>query len=372
MENKIKNSFSEELRFLFETMCKELVDLKLSQLELVNLFCILCHFIIDSATNKCQLDEDVERELTDPDEEDGFSVRISIFEGIDKLIEKRDTFNIPDDIVQNFNKMKNSLLYKYEMPYFIKYFDGNDCLINVLNTYSLKYNFPQSRYEIRFFYDSLSQYLKQNLIAKVFNNHRIKESNSEGWSIKTDDGLIKIEDAAYVWDIKEGAFRFVTKSGNWGFVLSDSHEIIYLPNNIIQMEDFNCFRARVLINDRNKNESFRVDGFWGYIDLRGNFVINETYEKASDFENNIATVSKINIVGEMGMDYCAKNPDSNLQIDVFGNITEESLKKRDEIIKEGEERRKRAKWNEMMSGCGMGDEEIIDAISNGNGDIFGY
>ena len=72
------------------------------------------------------------------------------------------------------------------------------------------------------------------------------------------------------------------------------------------------------------------------------------------------------------MDYCAKNPDSNLQIDVFGNITEESVMRRNEIIKDGEERRKKAEWNKMMYDSGMGDGEIIDAISNGNGDIFGY
>ena len=136
------------------------------------------------------------------------------------------------------------------------------------------------------------------------------------------------------------------------------------------MEDFSCFRARVLLNDENNKEI--NGGFWNYIDMRGNIVSKDYYIKASDFEDNTAMVSKINLSWEMGMSHCVKNPDSNLQIDVFGNLTEESVMRRDEIIKEGEEKKRKVDWDRMIYDGGISDEDIIDAISNGNGDIFGY
>ena len=367
-KQKVPFDFTEELKFLFELMCKELEDYNLSRLELINLFYTLCLLIIYSANKKYKLNEKVQDEQVGDDEYVG--LRLYSKRKIAKMIEENVKFDITKDIEHHFNSMKTSPFYKYKIPYFIRYFDNNNHLTNLLSNYSSKYSYPQTRYEVESFFAALRSSSTHKLLFPKGIEYRMKGSTSEGWSIKTYDGIIKIENAAYVWDEKEGAFRFVTQSGNWGFILQYSHEIIYLPKNIIQMEDFSCFRARVLLNDENNKEI--NGGFWNYIDMRGNIVSKDYYIKASDFEDNTAMVSKINLSWEMGMSHCVKNPDSNLQIDVFGNLTEESVMRRDEIIKEGEEKKRKVDWDRMIYDGGISDEDIIDAISNGNGDIFGY
>lgn len=364
--------FSKEMIFLFNIMSEELKEYNLTQLELLHLFHILRLFIIASSTTKYKLDEEIE-EMDENNESEGFRP----YSGTDpisrkkraEVIEKKEKFDITQDILERFSNWKSNPFYKYKLAYFFNYFDDNNHLLNVLNKYQSKYKYPQDRLEVDYYsnaYRLINKTLFPNGICC-----RVKNTDSEGWSLKSfNEELIKLEDAVYVWEEKEGAFRFITRKGIWGFALNYTHEIIYLPNNIIQMEDFSCFRARVLVS--NKNELYTTNVHWGYIDMRGNIVSKDEYESASDYVDNIATVSIANYAWEMGFSDCVKNPDANLEIDVFGNMTDETIKKREIIEEEGEKIRRNREWNKMMSDGGLSDDEIIEAISNGNGDIMGY
>ena len=358
-----KTDFNEELTFLFETMCKELKEYKLTLPELVNIFSLLCYIIYVSACGNY-----------------GWKSLKDLLYG------KYDFSSSPNILIEELKRTSKCGVEKYNLLYFLYYLGDKNHLNNITYSYLSSYNYPKwVLADIEGFKES---YLRGNYFKRLFNDHITERINntsySKGWSLRLCSGReIRLKDASFVWQSCEGAFRFVTQHGSWGFVNDYTFEVIDLPPNIIQMYDFRCYRSRVLICDNNKfsipsnnaiTEDFNPARLrWGYIDMRGKIISKKEYTNATDFDNFVATVSSSSLGWDFGgPNYGVKSPYSHYQIDVFENLTDKSKQEREDIYNEFEKRKNMAEFYKQQNEGGMDDDEIIGALSNGHGDIFGY
>lgn len=368
--NEHRTDYTKELRFLFNSICEEMKEYRLTYQELDCLFKQFIVFI-----------------LIDRHHKTANKILTGDFDFSKESIE---------ELIAEVRTLKSDFT-KYQFFYFFKYFGEKNHLKNITQKYLSLYQYP--KYDknnksdtegmiqsIRFFgIDIHHKYPFSNFIVS-----RTKDDDncSNGWHLLMNyscDADIHLENVAFVWPCSEGTFRFVTKDGKWGFVIDRTFEIIYLPRNVIQLYDFCCLRARVLMSDEDKvmihcdNKIYEDDNpsnlYWGYIDMRGKIISKEKYTYATDYENDVATVSTSSLGWDWPSNYGVESPYYHNQIDLFGEFTDECKKRREELFDERQRREKRKdrmKFYKQMFCEDLDDDEIIDSISNGNGDIWGY
>ena len=105
--------------------------------------------------------------------------------------------------------------------------------------------------------------------------------------------------------------------------------------------------------------------------MRGNVVSTEKYVFATDYDDFIATVSKSSLGWDWSPNYGVKSPYNRYQVDVFGQLTDESRGKIEEAFEEVEKRKRIAWWNENINND-VDEDDIMRALQNGYGDTLGY
>lgn len=175
---------------------------------------------------------------------------------------------------------------------------------------------------------------------------------------KTD---VNLENYLCVWDFKEGFARFITKQGLWGYLSEDINNELILSSDFYNVEDFSCGRA--LVQKENK--------LCGYIDYFGDLIIPAKYRNVTNFNSFKAMVN----------DAWNKSP---FGIDINGNILPEYIEQyeierkewesilyefMDGMNKKAEEKRKQ---KELYSDFTDDEDNIMRALGNGCGDIYGY
>ena len=225
------------------------------------------------------------------------------------------------------------------------------------------------------------------------NKKVIKERGENGirWRIKSriqkywNDEDIVLDDMAFVWTPFGGYSRFLDKNSNWGFLDVVANQRYYMPENVNYIGDYVCERA--VFEDKNS-------GLYGYVDYKGIVVIEPKYANATDFmwlrgdriavvEFTYAEKCKMTLDPER-KDFLGYSQDmgitifnSLVTIDANGNLTPDLQKKYEEelnIYREKirkEESKKHSTNNINMFDC-ESDDDIIDAIEGGYGDVYGF
>ena len=252
---------------------------------------------------------------------------------------------------------------------------GKDLLLMIDKTYVDKFGFP---------YSILSEYIIVKIHKKV-----IKERGGNGirWRIISYDPKywneedIVLDDMAFVWAPIGGYSRFLDKNSNWGFLDVIANQRYYMPENVNHIGD--CFCNRAVFEDKNS-------GLYGYVDYKGIVVIEPKYVNATDFMwlrgDRIAFVKfsyeekckftkdpkRIDIFGDsedMGITIF----DSFVTIDDTGKLTPDFQKKYEEELSIYREKIMKEESIKHSNKCDyVSDDDIIDAIEGGYGDVYGF
>lgn len=248
-------------------------------------------------------------------------------------------------------------------------------------------------------YDDGKLYFLMNYCIAKKNKITIKEivNTKIKWRIKLDskqwhEDDIVLEDMSFVWPSHNGYSRFIDNNGNWGFINVIENKRYYMPDYVHSMRDYLCGRA-VYLDSRNK--------LYGYIDVKGNILIEPKFRTAMDFIHlygrDIAAVEyslhhqrelstnpeRMTLCGDA--EYMGITIFKNLiTIDLNGNFTpeiqavydEEKKKYFAKLAKEEETRKQEMQRRELMRIISTPDyddeDQIMSAIGNGYGDIYGY
>ena len=210
----------------------------------------------------------------------------------------------------------------------------------------------------------------------------ILQSKMPKYNYWKDDDIV-LEDMAYVWPSEEGYSRFLDKNARWGFIDVIINKRYYMPDDVIDLRDYKCGRAVYL--DKNS-------ALYGFIDLKGNVLIKPKFSFASDFvafsDKKIATVKlsqeeefKLNFNHRVsGLENCMLISIFNtfITIDTNGDFTSDIKKIYDEEKHKYEQRflieNKKSKqgYQNTSIGCCESEDDIIDALEGGFGDIYGF
>ncbi len=244
----------------------------------------------------------------------------------------------------------------------------------------------ESYVDDNFFHSSiLSKYamVKMGKIA-------IKERGENGirWRIITcgpkywNDEDIVLDDMAFVWAPIGGYSRFLDKNSNWGFLDVVANQRYYMPENVNYIGD--CVYDRAVFEDKNS-------GLYGYVDYKGIVVIEPKYVNATDFmwlRGDRIAVVKFTYAEMQKMtqdperkDFLGYSQDmgitifnSLVTIDANGNLTPDLQKKYEEELSIYREKTMMEELeNHRTSKCDyVSDDDIIDAIEGGYGDVYGF
>lgn len=240
-----------------------------------------------------------------------------------------------------------------------------------------------------YFNETCFQHLSNYAMVKM-NKKVIKERGENGirWRIKSlvqkywNDEDIVLEDMAFVWAPIAGYSRFLDKNGNWGFLDVISKLMYYMPKNYNSIGD--CVYDRAVFEDKNS-------GLYGYINHRGIIIIEPKYVYATDFmrlRGNCIAVVKYSYAEECKLTKDSERKDifgdsrdmgitifkNLITIDINGNLTPDIQKKYEEELnsyKEKIRKEESKKYNMNMFDC-ESDDDIIDALEGGFGDVFGF
>jgi len=359
----------EAAKTLFNIMFDELAEFNLSNYELASLFVTL---VAMSAISY----------------EKGAQEQRGILYFVDCSLEKCNQHEIEDAC--NCLEMN-----KYALRYFAHIFGQNSHLSHILRSYTKTYELPKNKQDIM---DFISGYYDRD----KYNDYvceRIKnsENNNLQWYLKTlhEKTTIQVPNAVYIWPESEGFFRFIDKNGKWGFVDQYTLKITMLPDNVIEMNDFKKHRARVLVGNlpitsipHDNKPEFDVGQtdylYWNFVDTSGNFINDKHYSYAEDFDSSSCT-AKVSMSqkgaywGFMTFEDEIPCPYDKMEIDLFGNFTDECEEKTNEALSKAREwelkRKKRVAERRFFKDLysGSDDEDnIMGALEHGNGDIYGF
>lgn len=220
---------------------------------------------------------------------------------------------------------------------------------------------------------------------------KIKCKDNDIWGEKD----IVLDDMTFVWPSYSGYSRFIDNYGRWGFLNVMENQRFYLPEYVHSVRDFICKRAAYLDN-RN--------GLYGYIDTRGNIVIEPKYVKAMDFmciQNQDIAVVQLPFEEEYKLSHDSNRKDicgddvfmgitvfrGIVTIGLDGKFTSDIQAKYDEQkkmyydrikAKEDEEEARRREIENMnyfydcLNDNSEDEDSIMGAIGGGYGDIYGY
>lgn len=308
-----------------------------------------------------------------------YNEKISFLNKYLEELKIKSNFYEPRIIKGNLNKLCEETKLNELILYFkeISYIIGNDLMFLICGAY-----FNECEYDYLGNYHSLRTHKK---IVKEVNRTqtiwKIKANISELW----EEEDIVLEDMAFVWPSFRGYSRFLDNSGRWGFIDIVANERYYMPDNIYSIRDLRWGRAVFL--DKN-------NGLYGYVDCKGKVVIEPKFINAMDFMylmgKLIAVVQyahhevmkittdaeRTDITGDarsMGITIFR----DLITIDSDGNFTPEIQKKYDDEKKRyydkvNKEERKLDSYKISNYSYGEDEDDIMNALEGGYGDIYGF
>ena len=345
----------EELNSLFEILSKELNDYQLSLPEIIFLRNLLMAILLNSFSEE------------------------PAYKSISEIINKEHSEQELKDIITRLLPKNNS----GKIPYFTHYMTQNSCIVKVLKTYLTNISFEDLK-------NSFIKELKQEKKTSDYTTALSKETSTSKvkWCIHTKNKIIEIPDAIFVWPAVNNFHRFIDKTGKWGFFDNISFRIVNLPDKIILLDDFYCFRARVLQGDYSdipcNYDEIKDDAAmyinkarWRYIDTNANFINNEEYTTAEHFHDFKAKVSQYNKSFMWGaLDKYEKffpcPYDKELEIDYFGNFTKENQQQIDDVFEKIKKEKSRREFMRDLANDYDDEDDIMNALEGGYGDIYGF
>lgn len=208
------------------------------------------------------------------------------------------------------------------------------------------------------------------------------QHNGEGLWENEDD--IILNNISYVWSPSCGYARFLDINGKWGFINVIDGRMHYMPENIVDLRDY--YYGRAAYKDKET-------GLYGFVDKDGNVIICPKYIKVMDFmmlgSEQVAVVQlsadekyklshdfnrKTRWGEPMSMNISIfRNP---ITINLNGDFTPDIQKVYNEEIRRYNDKVTSEEIEKQMylesKYQGDDEEDIMNALTHGCGDIYGF